>query len=351
MKLLRGFATLTVFGLAALSFTACTPAQTTDASSDKSADSLVVYSPQGDGPRGDYIKSHAKEELGLDITFVSGGGAELTSRLLSEKNNSQADVVLGFGDAQINQIQEAGILMPYKPEWATLIPDAFTPAGDYTLFSQTPIVISYNSDVMSAAEAPKTWEDLAKPKYKHKFSFPGVTGQTGQAAIAGILWREAEHATGEVKDQGWETLKSVLTNAKPAAAGEKFDWKNVASGEVPIVVSWVGGIQTAAADNQLPMEIVRPKEGTPFVTTAIGLVKGTGKEQAAQQFIDWFGSADFQTGFVKATNNDTPLNTDALKQLPEAEKALSTITKQDIDWKVVTKQLSSWLERIQLEIL
>lgn len=319
---------------------------------ESSADSILVYSPQGEGPRGEYIASHAKDALGLDVSFVSGGGGELTERLLAEKNNAQADVVLGLGEAQLNQIGAAGVLADYSPVWRDLVPGEFdSGTGAFTLFSQTPIVMAYNPAALDAAQAPRKWEDLADERFANKFVFPSVTSQTGQAAVAGILWPHTDRESGEVTDAGWDLLTRILRNAVPVASGQKFDWNRVTSGEQPVVVNWLGGIETGAKDNGLDLRVVDAEGGSPFVSTGIGLVAGSDRADAAKRFIDWFGSAEVQADFVKTTGSDTPVNPQALAQLPEAEAALAEIGKQDIDWGVVAPRMSSWLERIQLDIL
>ncbi|XVQ09608.1 extracellular solute-binding protein [Spirillospora sp. CA-255316] len=344
-KLIAVLGSLAV-GVAAL--TGCAPGGGSDSASDGP---LVVYTPQGDGGRGAYITEHAKSELGMNVKLVTGGGGDLQTRLVSEKNNPQADVVLGLGEAQLHQVAAKGVLAPYAPAWANQIPENFRgKTQDFTLLTQTPIVIAYNTARMGAAEAPRTWEDLAKPNYKNKFVLPGLTGQTGQAVAVGLLWRYADHKTGEVSPQGWDILSKVLDNALPVPEGKKFDWGMVSSGQTPIVVNWLGGVQTGAADNKLTMQVVSAPGGMPFVSTGIGTVKGTKRKADAQKFINWFGSANFQVGFVKATRNDTPLNSDAVRRLPEDAAALAKVSKQDIDWSVVARKLPSWLEKIQLEL-
>lgn len=310
---------------------------------------IVVYSPQGADTRGPYISEQAQKDLGVTVQFVAGAGGDLTTRLLAEKNNTQADVVLGLGEAQMNQVADAGILQPYTPSWGANVPEELRGSyEDFTLATQTPIVMAYNADAMSASDAPSSWLDLAQPQYKDKFTFPAITSQTGQAAAVGILWNFTDPATGEVSDEGWDTLTKITSNSVQMSAGQKFDYGTVASGAEPIVITYLGGLQTAEKDNGLSMQIIDPEGGSPYVQTGVGLVKSTTHTAAAQAFIDWFGSAEFQVPFVTATNNDTPVNSDAVDQLGEVSDVLSTITKQDIDWAVVTTNLPDWLQRIQL---
>lgn len=329
------------------------PQESSSASSSSSGSvagsTIVVYSPQGADTRGPFISDQAQKALGITVRFVSGAGGDLTTRLLAEKNNTQADVVLGLGEAQMNQVSSAGILQPYTPAWADTVPAALRGSNkDFTLATQTPIVMAYNEDRMSASDAPTSLVDLAKQEYKDKFTFPALTSQTGQAAAVGILWRFANHTTGAVSEEGWNTLSAIMANSVEVSAGQKFDYGTVKSGAQPLVVTYLGGLQTAEQDNGLTMKIVDPEGGSPYVQTGVGLVKTTKNAAAAQAFIDFFGSAAFQVPFVKATNNDTPVNVDAVKELGTQSEVLTSIAKQDIDWGVVTTQLTAWLQKIEL---
>ncbi|AAT89224.1 hypothetical protein ATY41_08135 [Leifsonia xyli subsp. xyli] len=344
-------ATAVAAAVAALAGCSATSPAPGSAEGSSAGTKLVVYTPQGDPVRGGYITKHAKSDLGLDVKLVNGAGGDLATRLIAEKNNPQADVVVVLGAPQLNRIDQAGVLQPFAPDWAGKIPSAFASGSkDFTLLTQTPIAIAYNASTMTAAQAPSSWTDLAKPEYKDKFAFPALTSQTGQAAAVGILWRYADHTTGTVSQKGWDTLAAILHNAKQTAAGAPFDWAQVRSGVQPIVVSWLGGIQTGTSDNTIDLRIVDAVGGSPFVNGGVGMVKDTKNAAAARKFIDWFGSDSFQVGFVTATKNDTPLNPDAVKRLPGAEQGLRQVTPQKIDWGVVSQRLSDWLQKIQLDV-
>lgn len=349
--LAASLAAVTLATLTACSGGGSTAVPSSSSASGASSSSLVVYAPM-EGPRAEWLTTEAKDQLGLDVKFVVGGGGDLASRLIAEKNNPQADVAVGLGESLMNGLAAEKVLLEFSPSWASDIPkDLRSSSKDFTLYTQTPIVIAYNTAVMAAADAPKTWEDLAAPEYKDKFVFPALTGQTGQAAVVGLLWPYVDKKSGEVSDKGWDVLKSVLTNAKPMAAGQNVDWNWVKSGEVPILVNWLGGVETGAKDNGLELKVVAPKDGTPFVSTGVALVKGSKNTDAAKKFLDWFGSAETQVAFVKATNNDTPLNPGALDKLPDAKASVEQVKKQQIDWTIVTPHLTDWMEKIQLGIV
>ena len=75
------------------------------------AESLTVYSPQG-GERGAWIAEQAKA-VGHDIELLNAAGGELFDRLIAEKNNPQADVVLGMIDSSMALLKREGLFQAY----------------------------------------------------------------------------------------------------------------------------------------------------------------------------------------------------------------------------------------------
>jgi iron(III) transport system substrate-binding protein len=69
------------------------------------------------------------------------------------------------------KLRNNGILLPYKPSWADLLPEKYKDKNNYYFgFGRTPIVIAYNSKYLTEENSPKGWLDLIKPEYKNKFA-------------------------------------------------------------------------------------------------------------------------------------------------------------------------------------
>ncbi len=324
---------------------------TDDAAADEER-SLVIYAPWNE-TRADFVVEAAADELGIEVEFLTGGGGELTDRLLAEQNNTQADIVLGIGESQINRLAAVDLFQPYLPAWSDKVPASYIDdANRFTMYAQVPVVMSYNPAVLDPADAPTSWTDLADPAYEGKFIMPGLGGQTGQATISGILWRFADPETGEVSDEGWQTLTDIYANQISLGEGESFDPEWIADGTMPIFLSWRGGVAGTDADNDsFELEVIDTEGGTPFVVTGVGITSASDSPTVAQEFIDWFGTADFQVRFVGTTGNDPPANEDAIPELETAQEWLSGVSRQEIDWGVVTTVLDEWLERIELDII
>lgn len=313
---------------------------------------IVVYSPQGDELRGTWIKDKAKADLGVDIQFLCAGGGELSDRLVAEKNNPQADVVMGLAQNAMYKLKTGEILDVYEPAWAEGLPEVYRDKdGYFNSFWQTPIVIAYNPDFLSADKAPKGWEDLNKPEYNGLFGIGVTSSQTTRTYLVGMLWKYYDAATGEISQEGWDFLSQVYENAGTLPSSDPDIWKAFKDGEMPILPWWYGGVVSNCEKNQIPVEFVKPGSGTPVVAEAIGLVKGGKNQDGGKKFIDWFGSAEVMAAYAKEFGQ-APALPEAIELCPdEVKQNAMMFTAQNIDWEVAAQNLDQWLEKIELEIM
>jgi iron(III) transport system substrate-binding protein len=312
---------------------------------------VMVYSPQGEKDV-NYIIEAAKNELPFEVEILrlSGGGA-LTDRLMAESGNPQADVVFGVVPLSMYQLKDEGILTPYTPSWAKGLPLAYQDSEHYFhSFWQTPIVLAYNADQLSEAQAPKGWLDLVKPQYKGMYAIDASTRQTVRTYLAGMLVRFYDSSTGKISDEGWAFMRTLYENARDCPKGDAY-YQEVAAGKMPIILNWFGGIEAGAELNNINVSYINSEGGTPVIAEAIALVNKKTPNKNAQAFIDWFGSADFQARMARDLGK-APAHPDALALSdPIIKDKLSFFTAQEIDWGIVSDNIYDWLEKIELEII
>ena len=313
------------------------------------AQTLTIYSPQGGDDRGAFITEKA-EEAGFDIEFLGGGGGELFDRLIAEKSNPQADIVLGLVQPSMYQLKAEGMFEAFVPSWAAdLGPDFKDADGNFHMFWQTPIVLAY-TDALTGGTIPTSWLDLDTPEYKDKFTVGSVTSQTTRMVLAGLLWRFADPATGEISQEGWDFLSGIYANSRVLAEGVDY-WQTVASGEMPIVLSWYGEVVNNAAANSVNVTFVDTEGGTPMVAESVGIIKGTNDLETAEKFVEWFGSPEFMAAYANQFNQ-APAHPEALANSPEAVRAgVEQFHVQPIDWNIASGKLNEWLETVQLDIM
>ena len=171
------------------------------------------------------------------------------------------------------------------------------------------ILLGYNSDKITADEAPQDWTDLwTKDEFKARYErVTGLGTATAQLVFAGILSRYQDDS-GDlgVSDEGWKQVEQYFQNGSPAVAKTDL-FARIASGEVDMGQMPSSIIAEREKSFNVNVETVMPSVGVPLAVEQIALVKGTEKKEQAQKFIDWFGSAEVQGEFAKQFNS-MPVN-------------------------------------------
>jgi iron(III) transport system substrate-binding protein len=351
---------LTVAGIAAvaaLALTGCAggsgkPGSTGDAGGGASDGTLIVYTNSNSDGRGEWLQAEA-EEAGFDIEIVGLGGADLTNRIIAEKNNAVGDVVFGLNNMFFEQLKAEDAIVAYEPSWSGEVPeDAGDPAdGAYWPLVEQAIVTVYDENTIT--DAPSDPDDLATDeKYAGRYEINPALGQaTPQLVLAGMLTRHLDES-GDlgVSDEGWELVESYYANGSPVVEGTDL-YARITRGEVDYGVLPSSGIESRDAEYGTETGMIVPDYGVPYVTEQIAVINGTQKQDRAQEFIDWFGSAEVQGAFA-AEFNAMPVNEGAVEQAnPEVVALLSEIPRQEIDFGFVSENLGDWVEKVTLEYI
>lgn len=316
----------------------------------KAKATLVVYSPQADADRGSWIESQAEAALGFDIEFLCASGGDLAERVIAERANPQADVVMGLVQTNMYQLKAEGLLEPYTPAWTTGLPDAYKdPEGYFYSFWQTPIVIAYNPEFVK--NPPKDWLALGDAEWKDKFIVGNSGGQTTRTYLLGMLAYFYDAKTGQIKEEGWEQLRKFYANAYGMPVSTSDQWAMMKDGSVPVMLNWFGGVKQKAVQNGVKVEYVRPSGGTPIVAEGIGLVKGCKNPENAKAFIEWWGKPETMAAYA-AQFGQAPAHPLAIAMCPADVKADAEMFKaQPIDYANFSKKTDEWFTKIELEII
>lgn len=312
---------------------------------------LVVYSPQADADRGPWIEQKVKEDLGIEVEFLGADGADISERLIAEKGNPQADVVMGLVQTAMYQLKAEDVLTPYTPSWAEGLPEVYKEKeGYFYSFWQTPIVIGYNPDYVS--NPPAEWSDLINEEYNELYFIDSTGKQTIRTYIIGMLWNYYDESTGDITEEGWDFLRDLYSNSRTLPTGQDTDiWALMKSGEMPISLSWFGGVKSKCETYEIPVEYVVPENGTPVVAEAIGMINGCKNEELAQMFIEWWGSPETMAAYANEFGQ-APVHPDAIAMCnDEVKEDAEMFTAQDIDWEVAAEKQDEWFEKIELEIM
>jgi iron(III) transport system substrate-binding protein len=197
-------------------------------------------------------------------------GQEYTSRIHA------VDVVQTSDAAHFIVWKRDGILTPFVPEdVAQHFPvEHRDPDGMFATFRVSLSAIGYNSQLVKAEDAPKSFADLLDPKWVGKMvkAHPAYSGTIMTATFQ------------MVRELGWGYFEKLAKQRIMQVQSATDPPKKLALGERAIMVD--GGeynlIQLKEAGQ--PVEVVYPPEGMPFVAGPNAVFKNAPNPNAARLF-------------------------------------------------------------------
>ena len=253
-----------------------------------------------------------EKATGIKADVVKAGSGDIINRVRAESANPKADVIWSIGAELLEA--NTDLLQAYTPKEAAMIADQFKTTGPWLPYTGILNVFVVNTKKLKPEEYPKTWMDLAQPRFKNLVSF-------ADAEKSGSAYMQLNTFLTIYSDKqpGWDKFKEVYKNMNVSAS----------SGAVPRFVNdgeAVVGI--TLEDNAYlylkgggPVAIIYPEDGTSVIADGMALVKGAPNADAGKAFIDWALSAATQKMAVqelgrRPIRKDTP-PLGALKPLGE----------------------------------
>ncbi|WP_297499601.1 thiamine ABC transporter substrate-binding protein [Thermococcus sp.] len=257
----------------------------------KAEETLTVYSYDSIEPWMKQIVPIFEKEYGVRVRLVLLGDAgQVLSRLIMEKDNPQADVVVGIDNSYLQKAIEEGILIPYKPENAKYIPNwiikNFDPSFYLTPYDYGAIAIVYKKNELK--NPPKTFEELVKPEWKGKLIVEDP--RTSSTGMAFLLWTIAVY--GDRWPYYWAKLRE---NGVIVVKGWSAGWEMWDKGQAPLFVSYATDPAYAACEeNSTNIGAVFLNNTAYLQIEGAGIVKGSKHIELAKKFINFLISKEAQ---------------------------------------------------------
>src|SRR5689334_2629779 len=168
------------------------------------AEGKIVWYTSLSGVYRELVNAFKKKYPEIEIEVYRGGSTDLGPRLLNEAQAGRfvADA-LESTPGLLMLLRERNILKPYTSPELTRYPDeAKTKADNSRIYWVTDreayLGFGYNTRLISAAEAPKTFQDLLRPELKGKMA---VTTESSTSRVIGSM----------IKVKGEEFVKRLQT--------------------------------------------------------------------------------------------------------------------------------------------
>ncbi len=250
------------------------------------AEDVVVYTALEDDQLAAYKEAFESANPDITINWVRDSTGVITSRLLAEKDNPQADVIWGLAATSLLVLDGEGMLEGYSPVGVEALKPSFVDQVNspprWVGMDAWISAICYNTaeGALRNIPAPTGWADLLKPIYKGHITMPnpGSSG-TGFLIVSAILQQMGE-------DEGWAYLDALHENISVYLHSGSKPCVAAAQGEYVIGLSFE---YRAAKEKSkgAPIDIIVPVEGAGWDMEASAIIAGTDMLDAAQRVLDY----------------------------------------------------------------
>lgn len=231
------------------------------------------------------------EDTGVKVEFIDMSSGEVLSRIKAEDGKPMADVWFGGGVDSFIAAKDEGLLESYNSKEAKTIPAQYKDEeGYWTGTSLVTVGFMVNEELLKekGLDAPKTWDDLANPKYKGEIMMadPSISG-TNYAMVSGLIQSMGE-------EKAWDYFSKLNENIPFLAKRGSEPANKVCAGEFAIGVIPMTG-EYFVMEDQFPIKTIYPQDVIPWVPAPVAMFKNATNSEAAKVFVDWALSENGQS--------------------------------------------------------
>ncbi len=306
--------------------------------------SLKVYSIIHDEET-EALTSLFTEKTGIPVTFLRATTGELVNRVITEKDDPQADILLGGASSYHIQASREGALEKYVSPLAKDIPSyALAEDGTWTGFCVLTLGIGVNekrfAEKFPGTELPKTWDDLLNPAFRGEIVMTNpAASSTGYLFVQNQLQRLGN-------EKGWEYLLELTKNVGQFPDSGSAPAKLLGTGEYAIGVSYLHALAKYNAQGFNVRPIAPPQSAGDV--DCVSIMKNTKNLDAAKKFVDFILSAQAQE-VMSAYTFTAPVNPQAKAVEGSVSVAQIDLIDYDVDKASLEKSevLDKWSKSVK----
>jgi len=254
---------------------------------------FVLYSTDPEAGQVKLLAAFNKIFPKIKTSYVRLQAGALYAKVLSERQAKSylVDVIQISDMGMILDFQKRGGFRQYvSPEMAAFKPEYKSqPEGYWTWGSIIMGGIAYNPNNVSAAEAPKTWEDLLDPKWTD-----AINVKVSNSGLQHGIYYMLKPILGEEYFKKFGAIKPRAFDSYVQQYGRLVDGQD----KIIMGAQYSGYIEFKAKG--APLAFVFPATGVPAVSETYGIVADGPHPNAAELFMDWFLSPVGQQALSEA---------------------------------------------------
>ncbi len=222
-----------------------------------------------------------EKKYGVQVRLWRGSSDDILRRAVTEARGERydADLAETAGDSMEGLQRERLLTEVSSPAFAHLMPGAVVPHRGWIADRLSVFTVAYNTTLIKPADVPKSYADLADPKWKGKL---GVDDEADNSS----WFMSVAEAMG--RDTGLALFhKIVATNGMSVRRGHTLLANLVVAGEVPLALNVYGYRVAALKKSGAPIDgvVLPPAFALP---TGIGLLAKAPHPNAALLLLDFY---------------------------------------------------------------
>jgi iron(III) transport system substrate-binding protein len=292
--------------------TTTAPATTTTAAAAPKTEekmNLVLLSAGKESESEKIIEAFNKEYPNITVTHLEKDSGDVLT--LVQQKSSDSDVVILI--AQDSLVPMEPNLYAYKTANDSKFTADYKNADNKWYACSMPLqTFMYNTDLLKGDDIPKSWYDLADPKYKGKIVLTDPASSGSAYAQLYMMYK----LTGDLS-----LAEKIAKNGTVYVTDSKSGPQAVARGEYALTMTGESNVSSAIS-NGSPVNYLYPVEGTGRRIEGAGIIDGCKNLEAAKIFMDWFtgkgGAEAIRSCGRRAVSTEVagPENLPALSELP-----------------------------------
>lgn len=256
----------------------------------------------------------------VKFQFYQAGSEEVAAKVQAEMlaGKPKADMLISSDRFWYEELAAKNNLVPFKvANDAEILTDYKHPENFYATLCFPVMVIAYNSEAIPEKEAPKSFKELADPKWKDKVSMPSPLASGTSFTTVAFL----------TKKYNWDLFKSLRQNNFIAEGGNSGVIRRLQSKERPVgIVLLENVLRLTATDPRI--KIVVPADGAIIQSNVLAIPKKDNDPALAKKIADWMFSKEGQESMVKGYMYASVKGYSAPQGAPE----FTDLTKSSVSW-------------------
>ncbi len=272
-----------ILGLLFVGLGACSP---------KSKNEVWIYSSSYKEVLSLYEKEMKKELPDIRIKWFQQGSENVAAKVVAEQSGGEtkADVIMTSDLFFYQEQKKIGKLEALGSDITEKIPAHLVDSDQAFAISRFPVMlIGVNRKALTKAEYPRSFKDLASPRFKGLVTMPSPL-ESG-TALTTVLYLH--------KLYGNSFFQELRKNDLLASGGNGAVFSRLQSGEKPVGIILMENILQAREKGSDFVDFVVPSEGGLAIPSPIAVFKSSKNKENALKVVKWFLSPAGQAALAK----------------------------------------------------